>query len=404
MKITLVGIGLGNLSTLTIEGYRAIETASCIVGAGRMLELLPDTFTKNRVDTISPNRIVKIIKQQPSDCEICVLFSGDVGFYSGAKKLKTALRRAEFTMIPGVSSVQYFAAKLKQPWQDWKLASAHGIVCNPCFYVQQNEETFFLSGGKNSVQAICENLCLGGLGDAEVTIGENLSYENEKITFGTAEGISGDTFDSLAVMLVKNIHFEPAEFVTAGISDDEFLRAEAPMTKQEVRSVSLSKLRVATGDICYDIGAGTGSVTIELARLARGGHVYALENSKKAYDLIAKNAEKFNLTNITPILKTAPFGMGELPPADAVFIGGSGGNLVKIVKEAVAKNPKVRIVINAITLETLFEANRILKELKFVNVEVTQISSSRIMAIGKYSMLKGQNPVFILSGEGAEDV
>lgn len=404
MKITLVGIGLGNINTLTIEGYEAIEKADCIIGAARMLEDLPSSATKNTFATISPNRIVKIIKQQPSNYQICVLFSGDVGFYSGAKKLMAALRKTKFTLISGVSSVQYFAAKIKKPWQAWKLVSAHGITCSPCFYVQQNEETFFLSGGENTAEAICTSLSLGGLGDAEVTIGENLSYENERITTGTAAELSTHIFDPLAVVLVKNPHYEPVQFVTSGLSDDSFLRAEAPMTKQEVRSVSLSKLRVAAGDICYDVGAGTGSVTVELAMLARGGHVYAFENSKKAYDLISKNAEKFKLTNITPILNTAPHGISELPPADAVFIGGSGGNLVKIVNEVLAKNPNVRLVINAITLETLFEATRILKELKFQNVEVTQISSARVMEIGKYNMLKGQNPVFIISGEGASDV
>lgn len=403
MKITLVGIGMGNIETLTVGAYRAIEGADCIIGASRMTASLPKSATTNIIHEILPNKIKMAIDSQTECKNICVLFSGDIGFYSGAKKLIDALGGYDIETISGVSSVQYFASKLNKTWQAWKLVSAHGVSCEVVGYVQNNREVFFLTGGEILAHDICKKLAIAGFKDAQITVGENLSYHNERVSRGTAAELSQQMFAPLSVVLVESNNISAYEFATSGLDDDLFVRGASPMTKQEIRAVSLAKLRVQPSDVCYDIGAGTGSVTVELGLLAKFGHVFAVESQLEACEIIAKNIMKFGLHNVSVFNNTAPDGTGELPPPNAVFIGGSKGNLLEILEVVKHKNKNVRVVINAITLETLAQATDALRQLKFGKIDILQIAANRAKKMGNYNMLMAQNPVFIISAEGSAD-
>lgn len=189
------------------------------------------------------------------------------------------------------------------------------------------------------------------------------------------------------------------DFITPGIPDAEFIRDKIPMTKEEVRVISLCKLRLFPGAVLFDIGSGTGSIAVEAARLGAGIKVFAIEQNPNAAALIAKNKEHFQIPDDALVIKeaTAPDCFLELPSPTHAFIGGSKGRLGSILCELYKKNPNMRVVINAVSLESVSEANALIKKMPVKNAEVIQIGVSRAEAAGDYNLLKAQNPVFIFS-------
>ncbi|MGB4440316.1 MAG: precorrin-6Y C5,15-methyltransferase (decarboxylating) subunit CbiT, partial [Sedimentibacter sp.] len=175
----------------------------------------------------------------------------------------------------------------------------------------------------------------------------------------------------------------------------------SPMTKNEVRTVSISKLNLKNDFIVYDIGAGTGSVSIETALKLSNGSLYAIEKNEDAVELIKKNIEKFKAYNIEIIKSVAPDGLETLPKPDSVFVGGSSGNLDKIIEAILKKNPFVNVVINTITLENLNESLSCMEKYKFNNVDIINVAISKAKKAGPYNMMMGQNPIYIISGKGS---
>jgi precorrin-6Y C5,15-methyltransferase (decarboxylating) len=256
-----------------------------------------------------------------------------------------------------------------------------------------------LTGGTDGVSRLLRELAEYGLGDVRVTVGENLSYENERITAGTAGELCGRTFDSLALVLVENPRAKSA-VVTHGRPDEDFLRTEVPMTKQEVRTVTLSQLKLTRDAVCWDVGAGTGSVSLEMAECCSDGHVWAIEQKEEACSLIEANKRHLGIANVTVVCGKAPDCLETLPAPTRVFVGGSSGNLRAVLSAALKKNPSVRIVINAVTIETLAEATEAMKTLPVTRTEIVHLTAARGRKLGRYHMMTGMNPVFILSCEG----
>lgn len=392
MKAKLLGMGCGP-DTWTAAAARYVMNADLCIGAKRLLDALPDGYTALKTAEYRPLAIIEILKQH-NPSHACILLSGDSGFYSGAAGLAPVLQEngIETEIIPGISSIQYFAAKLEKPWQDWRIASEHGAACDPVFEVMQGKPVFFLTSGAESPGKLCRLLVSAGLGSLVVFIGEDLGTDREKITETTAAEVSDGTFSGLNVMLVSPAPcFAPR---TPGIPDEEFIRGKVPMTKQEIRSVILSKLAVLKDDVCWDIGAGTGSVSVELALCSR--NVWAVEQNPEALDLISQNRRKFCAWNLNPVYGTAPEALGRLPKPDAVFVGGSGGHLGDILQAVYDANPEARICISAIAIETLSSAVQHLSELGH-HPEITQISVSRAKEAGNLHMILAQNPVFLIS-------
>lgn len=399
-KIYIVGIGMGNPDTLTVHGKKIIENSQGLVGAGRMLAAFGNVGVKVH-RAIDPLEIYKWIRENRELDRISVLMSGDVGFFSGAKKLTTLLQSEgyEVCRIPGISSIQYLCAAVHTAWEEAKILSLHHEDHNIPGIVQLNGKVFVLTGGERSPAKICQTLTDEGLGQVNVHIGQRLSYPDEKIVEGKAEDLAGGDYDSLSVMLIQNSDLVVRPWETHGLPDQLFIRGKTPMTKQEVRSVAISKLSVAKNDVIYDIGAGTGSVSVELALQAYHGKVYAVEVDGEALGLLGQNREKFKLSNLEIIPGMAPEAIEALPAPDKVFIGGSKGKVFEIIREVRLKNPSAVIVVDAIALESLSGAIDALNNNGFTNQEIVQISVARSKKVGPYNMMMGQNPVFIIRGE-----
>ena len=398
MQIYLIGIGMGEDSTMTIEAKKAIQNADVIIGAKRMT--CNHENEKIVFNGYKPSEIAGFIDKQKDESIVAVLLSGDVGFYSGAKKLLDELEKhgktKEVTVIPGISSVVYFCAKLHTSWDDVKLLSLHGKNQNIIGYVKRHSKVFALLSGKEQLKEICEKLKYYHMDNVKIHIGQKLSYEDEKIFT-----ISPDTdifdknidFDNLAVVLLEN---DAAVDESLGfIEDEEFIRGEVPMTKSEVRSLSISKLCLKPDSVLYDVGAGTGSVSIEAALKLIDGKVYAIERHEKAVELINQNKQKFATDNIEVICGLAPEAFRELPPPTHVFIGGSAGNMEQIIDEVIAKNPNVKVVINAIALNTVGEVVNLITK-KGWKADITGITVAKNKVVANYQMMMGQNPVYVI--------
>ena len=227
-------------------------------------------------------------------------------------------------------------------------------------------------------------------------MGENLGTPSQRLVTGTAQELAAQRFAPLSVLLVENV---PAPLRrTPGLPDAAFIRGKTPMTKQEVRAAALAKLAVRPTDTLWDVGAGTGSVSVELALAAPAGRVCAVECDAEACDLIRQNRAKFAVQNLHLTEGFAPAALAGWPTPDAVFIGGSKGSLRAVVDAALAANPDARLCISAIALETLQEAVAALTA-HGLTAQVTQIAVSRSRAAGSLHLLMANNPVFLIARE-----
>ena len=396
-KISLVGIGMGAEKTLTLEGKKALNEAELLIGAKRMTEAVqkPGQMVLHEYRS---EKIVEYIREHPKYRTVAIALSGDVGFYSGAKKLIDQLD-GNVEVICGISSVVYFMSKIGLSWDDAKIVSAHGRNCNLISLIRHNPKVFSILGTEDGVAVLASRLVYYGMGDVTLYVGENLSYENEKIFHDKAANLTEYRGDALSVVTACNEKATPMSAVH-GISDGEFLRGKAPMTKEEVRTVSLSKLRLSEDSVCYDVGAGTGSVSVEMALRAWMGQVYAIEKKEDALALLKENKKKFAVDNLAIIPGVAQEAMTELPAPTHAFIGGSSGNMQDIINLLLEKNPKVRIVINCITLETVTEAMNAIRDFGLEDVDIVQLAAARSKSIGRYHMMMGENPIYIISCSG----
>ncbi|VYS79543.1 putative cobalt-precorrin-6Y C(15)-methyltransferase [decarboxylating] [uncultured Blautia sp.] len=393
-QITLLGIGMGSRDTLTIEGEKALEKAELLIGARRIADSvkMPHHTVIYEYDS---EKILKCIEENSQYEHIVIALSGDVGFYSGAKKLLHNLGE-DTRVICGISSVVYFMAKAGLSWDDAKIVSAHGRNCNLVSLICHSKKVFSILGTKDGISSLAGRLVSYGMGDVLLYVGENLSYENEKIFVKPARELVSYEGDALCVVCAYNENASEL-MSTHGIKDECFIRGKAPMTKEEVRTVSLMKLGLSEDSVCYDVGAGTGSVAVEMALRAHQGKVYAIEKKEDALALILENKKKFAADNLEIVGGCAPEAMEELPVPTHAFIGGSSGNLKDIIRLLLNKNPEVKIVINCITLETVGEAMEAIREFDFQERDIVQMSVSRSKEVGRYHMMMGENPIYIFT-------
>lgn len=414
-KIILAGIGPGGVDFVTKEVFSAVQNADVVFGAKSVLAN-PLFEGKKKINSYLFSEVSGYLQDHPECENPLVAFSGDCGFYSGAIAFaKECEGKYSYSLLPGISSVNYFSAKIGSPWQDWKLLSMHGKYCNVESFVKSNQKCFVILSGKKDLHEL-----LTRLGEAyknkiipevKVTIGFNLSREDENIiciNIGGSRKLKGqpslESFsfekEGLYSVLVERQSLPNLKF-SAGIKDSIFCRKNIPMTKRDVRLVILNRMSLAEDSIVYDIGCGTGSVTVEAALIARQGFVYAVDKNKEAVELTKMNLLRFGISNAKVVQKTAPDGLCEFPVPDCAFIGGSSGNLVDIIKALLKRNPLMRIVLSAVTLETFCMIKEAVSLLPVDDLDFTQVSISHSEKLGKYNFVKAENPVWIVSFSGS---
>ena len=406
MAIDLVGIGPGGKDLLTGDAADAIDKADILFGASRMISGYDGrkAYPYYRAEDIIP----VLEKELPESA--AVLFSGDTGFYSGAEKLAPALREwayeagteCDVRIHPGISSFAYLAAKAGVSYQDAKLVSIHGCsgdkraAAELVSSVRYNEKTFVLLSGADDVKLMGGLLMENGLSDVRIILGYQLSYPEEIVGTIRAEDCGKVNEPGLYTAVLINDKPE-ARQVLPLISDDEMIRGQVPMTKENIRHLSVMKLGLTEDAVVYDIGSGTGSVACEIAAQSSSIKVYAIEKKEEACSLIGQNAAKFGLSNIEIIQGTAPEALAGLEPPTHAFIGGSSGELREILTVLKDSAGSVRVVINAVSLETIAEIQSVLKDFGISDLSAEQISVSRSRELGNYHLMTAENPVMIAS-------
>ena len=404
-NINLVGIGLGNPNLLTKAAYKAIESSNIIIGARRIVESIKEDFAdKLYYIEYNTEKIFEIIKENIGN-EIAVVFSGDISLFSGSIKLFERLNAAiedrkvfkdcKINTFPGISSLSYLCAKTNTDISKVKILSFHGKEELLYHNIDSNEYTFIITSKADGVKKICRKLIEFGFFELDIILGENLSYDNERITKANASKFLDMEISDLNCMIISNPDADKS--ISFGLSDEVFVRDKVPITKSEVRAIIMSKLDIQTDSICYDIGAGSGSVSIEMSRLAYDGKVYAIEKNPLAVELIQKNIHNFSAENIELIHAKAPDGLDNIINADKIFIGGSGGELISMMEMIFTSKKNPTIVISAITMETIAQITDIVKiaKEKGYYTEITAINVSKSKEVGPYNMMMAQNMVFI---------
>lgn len=402
--ISIVGIGVGSRENLTYKALDAIEKSDLVVGARRMIDSVADG--KKCQIAIDPKKILEIIKDNHHLKHISVLMSGDVGFFSGTKKLLPLLKSYDVSIQSGISSMAYLCGKIGISYDDMLPVSLHGRDVKISPIVRANEKVFALVGGDSGINNLCQELIDASLADVDIYVGQRLGYSDEKILLSTPEKIVNDTFDNLSVAVIINKNM--SQKTQIGIKDEYFTRNDensktVPMTKSEIRSIIISKLQLQKDSICYDVGAGTGSVSVEMAIQSPYGTIYAVEKNKDAIELIHKNKAKFHLSNIEVVAGKAPDVCTKLLPPSHVFIGGSTGNFEDILKLVLDKNPNARIVSTAVSLEAIGQMIETIKKMGFSAFETVSVQIAKNQKIGRYNLMKGQNPIYIFTFEKGGD-
>lgn len=399
-KPCIAGIGPGNPDYLCPGAKRIIEEADVLIGGRRNL----DDFAALQKETLCIDRnlknVIDYIAEHYQDRSIVVLASGDTGLFSISSYLRKKLPQVDFNVLPGISSLQYLMAKRDLKWNEMKIVTLHGHDdLNLKNTVIRNGVTAIFTGGKNTPSTIAKALDDPLLEGLVLTVGENLSYPDEKIVSGTPKEIASMSFGDLSIVIAENPKGGegPWPYLTPGLPDSCFFRDEVPMTKSEIRALIMSKLQLRTDSNIVEIGAGSGSCTVEMGLIAYEGKICTIEKNPTATELCKKNIARFGLDNITVYQGSAPEDLPEEFVPDRLFIGGSGGNMGSII-EKYAVSP-LRIVISAITLESVSEALEALKANGFEHIEIIQAAVARSKAAGTKHLMMGLNPITIISGE-----
>lgn len=393
-KILIVGIGDNGADSLSRETLRRVAEAEVLLGGERHLAFFPDHPAEKLA--IRDNLKELVARLQAEMRRVVVLASGDPLFYGIAGYLANKVGRDRLEVLPNISSMQLAFARLNESWHDAALVSCHAKPIEDALdVVRDAKKVGIFTDDENTPARIARELKKAGIGGFRAHVCENLGGSDERISSCGLDELAERTFSPLNVLvLVKQAEAPPDERRdwTFGIPEEAFYQRQplkGLITKTEVRVLSLAKLRLRPGNVMWDIGAGSGSVSIEGALLA--ARIWAIEKNKDDCDIIRRNVEKFGTPQVNVVHGMAPAVLAGLPDPDAVFIGGSGGEmgeLIHICRERLAAGG--RLVINVATLENL-------GEVPADDVTLVQISRTRpILNLHRFEAL---NPVFIASWE-----
>ncbi len=398
-SIHVIGAGIAGHEGFTPQALELINQSELLFGAQRLLGLFPD-FSGETFPLDDSNRAEMVSRLQDCNGRVVVLASGDPLFFGLGRYLLRNLAEELIEFHPNVTSVQYAFAKIREPWDDSVFISVHDRDLKDVVdRIVANDKAAILTDGINTPGMISRELLSRRRGGYKAYLCENLGTAAEKIRVTNIKGLLELEVAPLNVLiLIREYEDDIQEYIpTLGIPDEEFVSLKQLITKEEVRVVTLAKLKLRHDMCLWDIGAGSGSICIEADPLLPDGRIFAIERNSEYRQFIKENLQKFNTRNVALIEGDAPDCLEELPDPDRVFIGGSGGRLWEIL-DTVDQRLAVggRIVLNASTLDTLTSANEYFGNAGY-QVEVVTLNIARTRPHSNYKMFEAYDPVYILT-------
>jgi len=396
--IHVIGAGIAGQEGFAPLALELINQADLLLGAERLLDLFPE-FRGDKVN-IDKNLGVVVERVRNAEGRVVVLASGDPLFFGIGRYLLRNLPDELIEFLPNVTSAQYAFAKIREPWDDAAFVSAHGRQLEEAVdRIVANDKVAILTDEVNTPAALAAEIIRRGRSGYRAYLCENLGTDDERIRTTDVKGLVDIVAAPLNVLLlIKEFEAGVSHYVpTLGIPDEEFVTVKKLITKEEIRVVTLAKLKLRHDMCLWDIGAGSGSICIEAEHLLPNGRIFAIERNEECRQFIKENLLKFNTRHVSLVEGAAPECLDELPDPDRVFIGGSGGHLWEIL-DAVDQRLAIngRIVLNAITLDTLTAANEYFGNAGY-QVEVVTVNISRTRPLSNYKMFEAYNPVYILT-------
>lgn len=398
-KINVVGVGVDGRAGLSAASQEAILSADQLWGTERFLREWRD-FPGTSVPFESPLKPQLRRLADRGSARITILASGDPGFFGIAATLLEILPADELEIFPNVSSLQAAFARAKIPWQDAVLTGLHARPFMEALgLIRRNATVGLLTDPRERPNQIAERLLAAGVGDCETVVCENLGTDGEKLTRGTLSEMTKRTFAPLNVMILRQgPDFKPY-CVGEPRADSAYLHRSGMITKRDIRLISLDRLSLRVDDTVWDIGAGSGSLSIESAERAWRGRVYAVEKDPVALDHLRQNVETYGALNVEIVPGRAPESLAALPAPTAVFIGGSGGELESILSLLFERaENRCRLAANFTLLENLVQALHLLRE-RGVEPQLSSAGFAYAKRIGSGTRFEPTNPIYILSCE-----
>ena len=435
-RIIVAGIGPGSPEYMVPAARKAIEGAKYLVGGRRALSQYAKTNGGQKTCAVTRDidDVMAFVREGLAKADVVVMVSGDPGYFSLLDALRRTFDASRIDVIPGISSFQLAFSRLALPWHDAQLLSFPGRVPKESdLAYAPGKKLGMLTDVQHNSKTIAETLLTYGWPEnAFYAICARMSYEDETVERMTLQESAEHAPVGSCIIVVSSVqppsqrgdgprerrgeslaqHDDMNDVSSAGaiekvknmlgIPDSSFHRGDVPMTKEEVRILTIAKARIRPDAVVYDIGAGTGSLTIEAALQAPKGEVYAIERKPEAVALIHENADVFGVAGRVHVIEAeAPDGMEALPPCDTVLIGGSGSHLAAILDAADEKlRPGGRIALNFITVQTLMSAIEWLRAHKATyTYETIHVQVNRLRQVGPYDMAKAENPIYIVTAE-----
>ena len=399
-SIYVIGTGVEGEEGFSQRVLDLIGKAEILMGTASQLELFRDSTAEKRVIGETLGEYVEELKK--TGRRVVILASGDPLFFGIGRYLLRNLPEKRLEFVPNVSFVQYAFAKIKEPWDDAVFVPTQGRnIKNVVDRIVANDKAAVLTDETNTPAAIAAELIERGRDGYRAFLCENLGTTQERIVDSSVRGLLEIPAAPLNVLiLIKEYEAAGEGYIpTLGIPDEEFAGVKKQMTREEVRVITLGKLKLRHDMTLWDVGAGSGSISIEADHLLPNGRIFAIERNPQCLPFLKENLQKFNVRNVVPINGEAPRCLEDLPDPDRVFIGGSGGNLWEILSGIDARlSPSGRIVLNATTLDTLTATTEFFDNAGY-QVEVTAVNIARTRPFTDYKMFEAYDPVYVIVAE-----
>ncbi len=403
-KVHIIGVAPEGASSLLPEASRLLNGAEIVFGGKRLLQMFPHHPGEKIAIKNNLAEVTDLIKRNLGRKRMVVLASGDPNFYGIASYLTAKLGKNAVGVIPNVSAMQLAFARIRESWEDAVFVSVHSRpIAEIVETVRLNDKLGIFTDDKHTPAAIARVLLEHGVDGYRAYVCQDLGSKDEKLIKTDLHGLCQLKSSPLNILILLRVRRKPASALhpRLGIADEEFYQRrpkEGLITKQELRAVSLAKMHLTEESVLWDIGAGSGAISVEASFLAGKGHVFAIEKNDKDIAIIRKNLRKFNVPNVEVVQTFAPDGLNNLPDPTAVFVGGSGGRMEEILDLVSQRlKPGGRIVINIVALENLSAAVNALKARGFVP-EVTLVNVARSTSVMELTRFEALNPVFIITG------